>query len=270
MKSQAVLSIAGSDPSGGAGIQADLKTFTTLGVYGGAVITCLTVQNTQKVFDALFLPGAFVRAQIQAVLDDIDIGFIKIGMLGNGEIARSVGEAVRGRYLICDPVMISKSGYPLMDEASMQVIADEVIAHSTILTPNYHELMKLSGNQFADPLEAGEFLLKKYEGLQALLVKGGHISEDKSVIVDTLLLKQKKLISQTKYSHRRIQTKNTHGTGCTLSSAITAYLARGEGISAAVDDAICFVSGLIEQAEKFNIGKGNGSLPHHLTVQQEK
>ncbi len=261
-----VLSIAGSDPSGGAGIQADIKTFTSLGVYGGAVITCLTVQNTLSVSDVFFLKGEFVKREISAVLKDIDISFIKIGMLGNSDIAQAVGETLEGYFIVCDPVMISKSGYPLMEESSMKAVERFVICKSSILTPNYHELMKLTKNKLKNPIEAGKTLLKKYENLQAILVKGGHIDESGEIITDTLIFKEKGRIEKAEYSHRRFFTKNTHGTGCTLSSAITAFLARNNNMVKSVEMAINYVNSLIEMAAKNTIGKGNGALLHHLNL----
>jgi hydroxymethylpyrimidine/phosphomethylpyrimidine kinase len=270
------LSIAGSDPSGGAGIQADLKTFTALEVYGAAAVTSVTVQNTQKVFDVLHLPGDFVREQIRAVLEDIDISHIKIGMLGNSDIARAVGETLEewtqasGRKkfdIVCDPVMISKSGYPLIEEDAMRAVADFVVSLSTVLTPNAHELEKLSeliGTPPLTPIGSAEALLLRYDNLQAVLVKGGHICEDSAYSVDTLVTRYNDSFHNLSFSHPRLKTVNTHGTGCTLSSAITAYLARGLELSAAVEKAVDYVSRLIEISSQNKIGKGSGPLIHYL------
>lgn len=277
MEIKKVLSIAGSDPSGGAGIQADLKTFSALGVYGAAVITSLTVQNTQKVFDALLMPGEFVKEQIDAVLDDIDISFIKIGMLGNAEIAKSVGECLgewsRKRTsglkvpegVVCDPVMISKSGYPLMKEDAMRAVMDYVIPVSTVLTPNLHELEKISeftGGPALSPVRSAEVILDQFENLQAILVKGGHIDESGTAATDTLVMRLDDKYRNLTFTHKRYPTRNTHGTGCTLSSAIVSYLARGMDIAEAVENAVDFVQKLIAFAADNPIGKGNGPLIH--------
>ncbi len=264
MKYKKVLAIAGSDPSGGAGIQADLKTFTSLGVYGSAVITGLTVQNTRNVKDVLYLPPQFVKEQIQTVLEDIDISYIKTGMLGNAETAEAAGKAVKGYFIICDPVMVSKSGKPLLQDKAVEALKKHIIAQSTILTPNYHELMRLTDMKYKNPLEAGQALLEKYDHLRALLVKGGHIEEEEKTVTDTLLIKEGKAINNYNFPHPRIKTVNTHGTGCTLSSAITAYLARGEKIKRAVYLAVDYVFQLIKLAARHKIGKGNGALPHYL------
>lgn len=279
MKIQKVLSIAGSDPSGGAGIQADLKTFSALGVYGAAVITSLTVQNTQKVKDALFLPGEFVKEQIKTVLEDIDVSFIKTGMLGNAEIAKAVGESLEewaGRMskspkgVVCDPVMISKSGYPLMKEDAMQAVMDYVVSVSTVLTPNLLELEKLSGlaglagGPAQSPVKSAEKLLEKFENLQAVLVKGGHIDEQASTATDTLVFRHGDRFRSVSYSHKRYPSNNTHGTGCTLSSAIAAYLARGQELQEAVGSAVGFVQKLIAFSAENPVGHGNGPLIHFI------
>lgn len=263
MKTPVVLSIAGSDPSGGAGIQADLKTFTSLGVYGAAVITCLTVQNTVKVYDSFALPGKFVHDQILAVLTDLEVGVIKTGMLGNAEIAEAVGTAIEGRMIVCDPVMISKSGYALMEESAMKAVEEFVIRKARVLTPNYHELMRLCGDVKADPITAGEALLSQYSRLEALLVKGGHIDESGDRITDTLLLKQNGRIERVPFEHKRVSSENTHGTGCTLSSAITALLATGKPLRESVEKSIHYISSLIEYSKDNKLGKGHGPLIHY-------
>ncbi|UCZ56853.1 bifunctional hydroxymethylpyrimidine kinase/phosphomethylpyrimidine kinase [Desulfurispirillum indicum] len=261
-----VLSIAGSDPSGGAGIQADLKVFSALETYGAAAITCLTVQNTIKVHDALMLDGVFVRAQVERVLEDIPINVIKTGMLGNGDIARHVGEAIEGRTIVCDPVMISKSGYALMNQDAMDAIMEHVVARATILTPNFHELLALAqADESADPLECGERIMQRFPRLQALLVKGGHIDEQATTVTDTLIMRHGGGFSHHSSTHPRIDTPNTHGTGCTLSSAIAAYLAKSDGnIVEAVQQGIAYVHRLITRAAQGSVGKGNGPLLHHV------
>ncbi len=275
-----VLSIAGSDPSGGAGVQADLKTFTALGVYGAAVITSLTVQDTQEVSDALFLPGPFVKDQVAAVLGDIDISVIKTGMLGNSDIARSVGEALDDwshrpaggpKAVVCDPVMISKSGYPLLKEDAMQALLDFVLPAATVLTPNAHELEKLAalvGGPELSPVKSAETLMEKFDNLQAVLVKGGHLLENGATATDTLVMRHDGKSRTVAFSHPRIDTKNTHGTGCTLSSAIASYLALGNGIQEAVGKAVDFVQKLIAFSAENPVGRGYGPLIHFIGESQ--
>jgi hydroxymethylpyrimidine/phosphomethylpyrimidine kinase len=266
MKYKKVLSIAGSDPSGGAGIQADIKTFTALGVYGGAVITCLTVQNTQKVKDSFFLPGPFVKQELDTVLEDIDIGFIKTGMIGNADIAASISSSLSGYSIICDPVMLSKSGYPLMEEKAMKAVEEQIISKSMVLTPNFHELNRLAGNNKSSPLDCAKGLLERFDLLQAVLVKGGHIDEGNHKITDSLVLKDDGKYEIINFTHPRYRTKNTHGTGCTLSSAITSFLARGNSLKKAVRLSINYIDSLVRLSRNEPIGKGNGPLPHHLGV----
>jgi hydroxymethylpyrimidine/phosphomethylpyrimidine kinase len=272
MKYKNVLSIAGSDPSGGAGIQADLKTFTSLGVYGCAVVTALTVQNTKSFKDVTLIDHNLIKAQIEIVLEDIRPSFIKIGMLGSGVTAKSVGESVRGLFIICDPVMFSKHGSPLLQENSLELFENFVIANSTVLTPNYDELLILSHKKNAvndrdfpyRPEAAGRMILDKYKNLKALVIKGGHINENEPVIADILLLRKGRFIYRYEFKHPRVFTDNTHGTGCTLSSAITAFLARGYDIKEAVSLASDYVFHLIKLASTNKIGKGRGALPHHM------
>ncbi len=264
MKYKRVLSIAGSDPSGGAGIQADLKTFTSLGVYGSAVITCLTIQNTEYFKDIVFINHDFIRKQIEAVLEDIKPSFIKIGMLGSADAAKAAGLSVRGYFTVCDPVMLSKYGGTLLKKNALGFLEKYVISNSSILTPNYDELKILSHSAGGDPVEAGRSILDKYENLKALVIKGGHINERGQTISDILLLRKGRRINRYDYSHRRINTINTHGTGCTLSSAIAAFLARGSDIERSVSLASDYVHSLIELAALNKIGKGRGPLPHHM------
>ncbi len=259
-----VLSIAGSDPSGGAGIQADLKTFTSLGVYGCAALTSLTVQNTSGVKEIINLDPAFIRSQIEAVLEDIDISFIKTGMLGNSRGAMAAGESVRGYFLICDPVLFSKSGLSLFDNDSMDVFENYIASESSIMTPNYDELLILSRHEEDDPVRAGEKVMKKFDRLKAIVIKGGHINAGGPISSDILLVRDGQSIKRYDFVHPRVMTENTHGTGCTFSSALTAFLARGGDIINSVRKASDYVNKLIRFAAKYKIGKGNGPLPHFL------
>ncbi|WP_027389696.1 bifunctional hydroxymethylpyrimidine kinase/phosphomethylpyrimidine kinase [Chrysiogenes arsenatis] len=259
------LTIAGSDPSGGAGIQADLKTFLALRVYGAAVPTCLTVQNTQAVADAMMLPGEFVAAQAQMVFDDLSVGALKTGMLGNTDIVEAVGRVIDGKpNIVCDPVMVSTSGYPLLNEAARDALCQCVIAQATLVTPNAHEL-KLLAPDIPNSTEAGYRVLQRFPELRGILIKGGHWDETGHTVTDTLLERTADgAIATHHFRHPRYQTKNTHGTGCTLAAAITAGLARGRHLSEAVSAAVTFVDALLGISAEHSVGKGHGPLLHHL------
>ncbi len=272
-----VLSIAGSDPSGGAGIQADLKTFSAFGVYGAAVPVSLTVQNTVSVTDTLMVPGAFVRAQIEAVLSDLPVSAVKIGMLGNSEIAKAVGScladwsgtrnpALPPLPVVCDPVMISKSGYSLLAEDAVRALEDFVLPAATVLTPNRMELEKLADpdGQGLSPVQAAQVLLERHESLRGILVKGGHIDENSRTVTDTLVLRDGNGFRRDDFSHGRFETANTHGTGCTLSSAFAALLALGKNMTEAAELAVNYVSRLIEYSAGHPLGRGHGPLFHHV------
>jgi len=264
MKFKMALAIAGSDPSGGAGIQADIKTFTSLGVYCGAVVTSLTVQSTLGVKKVEYLEASFVESQLKVVLEDIDFPFVKIGMIGNETIARVVGKYIDDRVVVYDPVMLSKKGFPLMRRHDFSKIKNYIIKKSAIVTPNYLELIELVGEKRKDPLEAGKMIFDEFFNLKAILIKGGHYKEKENVVSDILLLQGKGKIETYYFKHKRVFTKNTHGTGCTLSSAITAFLSMGKEIPEAVEQAIKYTYALIKKAAEAKIGKGNGALPHFI------
>ncbi len=267
-----VMTIAGSDPSGGAGIQADLKTFATLGVYGAAVITALTAQNTQGVFESIIVEPGFIALQIQRVLEDIPIRLIKTGMLGNAEVITTVAQNLPEKsILICDPVMYAKSGYPLLEKDAITTLKEKLISRANILTPNYPELAELLGDAFVpeNAEENGRQLFHAYSNLQALIVKGGHRDPVENQIEDILLWKEGNNIHTKRVYHPYIPTKNTHGTGCTLASAVTAYLAKGETLENALVKATDYVAFLIQQTQQETYGKGHGPLPHHRFCQKE-
>lgn len=251
------LTIAGSDPSGGAGIQADLKTFHQFGVYGEAVITLLTVQNTTKVSRVECLEAELVREQIQAVIDDIPPHAAKLGALGNRSVVETVASIAKqfNFPLVVDPVMISKHGTPLMAEDARNAIIDRIVPVSYLLTPNLHEAAALTGLTVAnidDMKRAAERLQKL--GAKNVLVKGGHLEGD---AVDLLATAEgfHELISE------RIDTSHTHGTGCTYSAAITAGLAKGEGIVEAVGKAKDYITRAIRTNPA--LGHGAGPVNHH-------
>ncbi len=252
-----VLTIAGSDPSGGAGIQADLKTMCAFGVYGMSVITAVTVQNTQKVYDVQEITPEIVAGQIDAVFEDIDVHAVKIGMVSDAGIIRVILERLKkhgAKNIVVDPVMVSKSGYRLLrSEAESAVL--ELAAIADVVTPNIPEAEIMTGVKITD--EAG---MEKAAGIilsagaKAALVKGGHLASGSA---DDLLMTQ---TGRVFYRAQRIDTKNTHGTGCTLSSAIACMLAEGESVKTAVEKAKEYVTGAIKNA--LDIGSGCGPLNH--------
>ena len=271
MEPGCVLTIAGSDPSGGAGIQADIKTFTNIGVYGCAVLTSVTVQNTSGVLESFHLPPELVRAQIGAVLEDIPISWIKTGMMGNAGIAEAVGECIDGYSVVCDPVLLSKNGFPLVEEKALDAVCENIIRRTSVLLPNIPELnviAEMVGKKRADPEETGQELLGEFQNLKALLLKGGHWNKENPEITDVLLERSGNSIIRKEIRHPRISSGNTHGTGCTLSAAVTAYLAQGNTVSASVEKAVNYVHQLIRVSAEYKIGKGHGGLIHYLGEKQ--
>ena len=252
------LTIAGSDPSGGAGLQADLKTFHRFGVYGEAVVTLITVQNTRGVTRVSTLDSALVAAQIQAVLEDIPPQAAKVGALGSREIVEAVAREA-GRFsfpLIVDPVMISKHGARLIDEAATRTLIEELIPRTFLLTPNLDEAAALTGLlvEDRDGMARAAQKLASF-GAANVLVKGGHLRGE---ALDLLYLSGGEI---REFSASRIETRHTHGSGCTYSAAITALLAKGTPLIDAVGRAKAFISEAIRTAP--GLGSGNGPLNHH-------
>ncbi len=258
MRIPRALTVAGSDSGGGAGIQADLKTFTVLGVYGMSAITSITVQNTQGVYGVLDIPPHMVYDQIRVVVQDIGVDALKTGMLSSSEIIRAVAQAIRDfelKNLVVDPVMVSKSGDPLLKEEAKKTLVQELIPLALIITPNIPEAQELCGFEIRT-LEDMERACKELIalGCGAVLLKGGHMQGEKSVDV---------LYDGKEFEYmegRFIRTKNTHGTGCTISSAITAYIAKGLELRHAVLKAKEYIQGAIENS--LPLGKGHGPLNH--------
>ncbi len=254
-----VLAIAGSDPSGGAGIQADLKTYSAFGVYGMTAITALTVQNTQGVGRIVMVDADVVREQIASVVEDIGVDAIKVGMLGQKSIIHAVSEELRRLDLavpiVVDPVMRAKGGDRLLDEEAETLFYNEIIPLATVLTPNLPEvetLVKFPVKDRVGMLQAAKAL--RHQGVPIVLVKGGHLA--KGAANDLLSYEDQEVW----LSRRRILTRHTHGTGCTLSSAIAAGLALGKDIEDAVIQAKSYVSRAIETAP--GLGHGHGPLWH--------
>jgi len=251
------LSIAGSDPSGGAGIQADVKTFHQFGVYGEAVVTLITVQNTLGVERVECLPPDLVAQQIRAVLDDIPPQAIKLGALGNAAIIEAVAGALEHSNvpLVIDPVMISKHGAPLLATDAVDAFKQLLLRRASLITPNLPEAAALTGRTVDTPEQmasAAEALMNA--GARAVLIKGGHLAGSHA---NDLLLVQD---GEHWLEQERIETRHTHGTGCTYAAAITAELSRGASLIQAVDRAKRFVTNAIQTAP--DLGKGAGPLNH--------
>ena len=258
------LTIAGSDPSGGAGIQADLKTFHQFGVYGTSVVTLLTVQNTRKVSAVQMVAPQLVLDQLDAVLEDLPVKAAKTGALGDSAVIRAVAErAAKFSFpLVVDPVMISKHGAPLLQDEARRTLARELLPHSALVTPNVHEALALAGRQFS----GAEIPRKELEetaraiadmGAKAVLIKGGHLVSDAT---DLLLVGGR----FEAYPGRRIETQHTHGTGCTYSAAITAELAKGTELTQAIAAAKRFITSAI--ATNPGLGHGYGPVNHFTPV----
>lgn len=257
-----VLTIAGSDCSGGAGIQADIKTITMHGHYAMSVITSLTAQNTTGVNGILDIPADFVRKQIDAVFTDIFPDSVKVGMVSNTEIIRVVAEMLRkycANNIVIDPVMISTSGHNLLAQEAVECLCNELIPLACLVTPNIPETRKLSGKEInnADDMKKAAVKLS-LEFQTAVLVKGGHL-EGKAI--DVLCEKDGNL---TVFESERVDSVNNHGTGCTLSSAIASNLAAGITLSESIVKAKAYISAALDAG--LDLGRGNGPLNHFYTI----
>jgi hydroxymethylpyrimidine/phosphomethylpyrimidine kinase len=256
-----VLTIAGSDSGGGAGIQADLKAFSALGAYGLSVITALTAQNTRGV-TAIHTPDAsFVTAQLDAVFSDIRIDAVKIGMLANADVVRAVAAALRRylpEYVVLDTVMISKSNHALLAPEAVAALREELLPLATVVTPNLPEAGALLEEAPAvdedTMVRQGEALRRL--GAHAVLMKGGHLHSADSP--DWLIEES----GSVRLGGPRVPLKNTHGTGCTLSSAIAALIAQREDLASATADAKLYLTGAIEESSRLEVGHGVGPVHH--------
>lgn len=256
------LTIAGSDSSGGAGIQADLKTFAAHQVYGASVIVALTAQNTKGVSAIHAVPRDFVAKQMDAVFEDLDVGAVKIGMLATAELIETVAAGLKkhgAKNIVLDPVMVAASGARLLEEAAVEAVRKHLFPLATLITPNLPEAAALLGSSIAETDEAVDEQAEKLAALGAanVLVKGGHGHGD--VSSDLLLLAGG---TRQRFNALRIDTRNTHGTGCTLSSAIAANLARGLPLPEAVGHAKTYISAAIAAADQVAVGRGHGPVHH--------
>lgn len=257
------LTIAGSDSGGGAGIQADLKTFSALGVYGASAITALTAQNTKGVQGWIAAPAEFVAAQITSVTSDLDVDAIKIGMLANAEIVGAIAETLSGLRelpevpVIVDPVMIAASGDPLIGEDTVEAMRKTLLPLADLVTPNLMEAAKFLEEPVAQDEDAmiGQAERLYESGMRAVLLKGGHLPGDEAVdiLFDGRI---------ARFTAPKVKTDHTHGTGCTLSSAIAAEMAKGAELHEAVRLAKHYLTEAIKAADDIMIGYGKGPVHH--------
>ncbi|WGD55443.1 bifunctional hydroxymethylpyrimidine kinase/phosphomethylpyrimidine kinase [Bradyrhizobium sp. CB1650] len=261
MTTPVALTIAGSDSSGGAGIQADLKTFAALGVYGASAITALTAQNTKGVTGIHAVPAEFVTAQIDAVFSDLDVGAVKIGMVAQALSIDAIAAALSRwvpRHVVLDPVMVATSGDRLLAAEAVEALRTKLIPLASLLTPNLPEAAALLDEPVASSeadIEAqGRRLMAL--GCSAVLIKGGHGEGAESI---DYLVDSENTIA---LAAPRIATGNTHGTGCSLSSAVAAGLAKGEDLAQAVRNAKTWISAAIAAADRFTVGHGHGPIHH--------
>lgn len=258
------LSIAGSDCSGGAGIQADLKTFSALGTFGMSVVTSVVAENTSRVISAFNLPADEIKNQIDAVFEDIEVHAVKLGMLPTAEIINAAAdklEEYRPPFIVLDPVLIATSGDALSDGGTVDAMKKRLFPIADLITPNIPEAETISGvkiNDLSDFGKAAEVIMSM--GAKNLLLKGGHFTGD---CIDVLYLRRKDTdggYESVSFCGKRIDSMNTHGTGCTLSSAITANLANGMDIIKAVESAKRYITAAIEKS--FTVGKGHSPVNH--------
>ena len=272
MRYYTALTIAGSDSCGGAGIQADIKTMSALGVYAASAITAITVQNTKGVYGIQKVEADIVSGQIKAVMDDIHPDAIKIGMVNDSDTIHAIAETLKKyhsadassnqhtdyQHLVIDPVMVSTSGCRLMQEDALDIFIKELLPLATLLTPNIPEAEILAGMKIAnkeDIMQAASAISRL--GCKHVLIKGGHFEGTEKI---DYLFENGKLL--TSYRGISVNTRNTHGTGCTLSSAITSYLAREMDMNTAIAMAKTYLSGAILVGKDVEIGKGHGPVNH--------
>jgi hydroxymethylpyrimidine/phosphomethylpyrimidine kinase len=260
MRTATALTIAGSDSGGGAGVQADLKTFSALGVYGASAVTAITAQNTRGVFGVELASPRMIAAQIEAVLADLDVAAVKIGMLGGPETIEAVAEGLAGFRgpVVLDPVMVAKSGCALLPDEAVAALVERLLPRADLLTPNLPEAARLLGVAPAATPEAAELQGLALLGLgpRAVLMKGGHASGP--ICVDLLVERE----GVSRFEAPRIDTLDTHGTGCSLSSAIAAELAKGAPLEAAARRAHGWLHGAIRAAGRLKVGGGRGPVHH--------
>jgi len=254
------LTIAGSDSGGGAGIQADLKSFAAAGVYGTSVITSVTSQNTKGVTDIVNLPLSSIESQIDAIFTDFNISCVKTGMLSNAEIIKTVSDKLQNynvKKLVVDPVMVAKGGSRLLQENAVKTLVESLIPQAYIITPNIEEaefLLDCKIHTEEEMKKGAKELIKM--GSEFVLLKGGHL---KSEYANDILVGANTELS---FTSEKVDSKNTHGTGCTYASSIAAYLSKGFDIEKAVQRSKIYIYGAISNSRKLGIGSGHGPLNH--------
>ena len=261
-----VLTIAGSDSGGGAGIQADIKAISATGAYACSVITALTAQNTQGVTGIYSISGEFVEQQLDAVFSDLNVIAVKIGMLSDTDIIRSVAKKIKQyypQYLVIDPVMVATSGDLLLHSSAIDCLKAELLPLADVITPNLPEAAALIGCKVPQSeAEMTDMITELRQlGAKSVLLKGGHLEQDENS-TDLLILSD----TVVRLSTPRIETRNTHGTGCTLSSAIASYLAQGHELQIAVNLAKQYITLAIVHADELNIGQGHGPVHHFFAL----
>ena len=268
MRYPTALTIAGSDSSGGAGVQADIKTMSALGCYAASAITAVTVQNTMGVTAVHAVPPEVVAGQIKAVMDDIKPTAVKVGMVNDTDTIHAIAHTIKPylmehggwlRHLVVDPVMVATSGSRLMRDDALQCFCHKLLPLATLLTPNVLEAEVLANMRLTSDDEMDKAALRILNlGCRALLIKGGHIEGEKK---DRLYLSSQPDSPQF-FVAENIATRNTHGTGCTLSSAITAWLAQGEEVTAAISKAKSYLTAALRAGAEVEIGQGHGPVNH--------
>ncbi|MDE7414357.1 MAG: bifunctional hydroxymethylpyrimidine kinase/phosphomethylpyrimidine kinase [Muribaculaceae bacterium] len=270
MKYPTILTIAGSDSSSGAGIQADLKTASSLGVYAFTAVTAVTAQNSRGVSGINPVSPEILLEQLSAITEETSPDAIKIGMIPDKDCALVIADFLKkGNYrnIVYDPVLRSSSGHDLSQSETLPVILDSIIPASSLLTPNIDEAELLSGRKISNLHEAedvGKLICRNYR-LSSILIKGGHLASE--TLTDILILQSQDRPLVTRFSHPKIHTKNTHGTGCTLSSAIASFLALGFNLTEAVGHGIDYLQKALKAGADYKIGEreGHGPLNHMFT-----
>ena len=267
-KTVQALSIAGSDSGGGAGIQADLKTFQERGVFGTTAITAITAQNTTGVFDIHPIPLETVQSQIKAIADDFTIKAFKVGMLGSIELIKCVAKNIKKYnfgYFVLDPVMITKGGVPLLEQSSINALKEELISLCDVITPNLHEAKALTNIDIKDKQSAKEAALKLQDmGVKVVVIKGGNTNSASKICEDWVFMENEEFTLNSP----RYNTPQTHGTGCTFSACIAAELAKGNSIKQSIVLAKEYISAAI--SNPLNIGSGHGPTNHWAYSLNEK
>lgn len=275
-----VLTVAGSDSGGGAGIQADIKAISATGSYACSVITALTAQNTQGVSGVMAVPGDFIKQQFAAIFSDIKVSAVKIGMLGDVATIRTVADAIRTykpEYVVLDPVMVATSGDLLLAEDAIDTLIDELLPLADVITPNLPEaLALLQARQSAPVTATDDASIEQYcqqllaYNCKSVLIKGGH--QDSSSSTDFWLSQSLLQDNQPceQYTATRINTQNTHGTGCTLSASIASFLARDLDMPEAIGAAKQYIHNAISRADDLSVGEGHGPVHHFYQLHQAK